>query len=365
MDKKKVVQIVRSPAGGIRKHIISIISNLDDDFEFILITNEADGDREYINFKSSSNIRIYNIPMVDQPGLKDLIYLFKIYKILLKVNPDIVHGHGAKGGLYSRICGWLVGAKTIYTAHGGAIHDMHGTYKNILYSIIEKLLYIFTDILIFESKYTMNTYAKKVLPVNEKYFLNYNGVDLPVDFYEYEHKLIQEPVFLGAFGLLRFIKGHDILIKAAKELRDRGYNIEVKIFGTGEEREALLKLAKDIGISKYIKICEFCDNALEEMRNCHVIVHPSRFESFGYVPIEALSMGVPVVTSLVGGLIEISDYGKRFHTFEVDNVGQLCRAIESTLSNNFEFKNDFIKEYFSEESFVRNIKSIYLKPFYN
>lgn len=365
MDKKKVVQIVRSPAGGIRKHIISIISNLDDDFEFILVTDESDADSKYFEAKKNNSFKVYKMKISDQPGFGDIMNIIKIYSILFKEKTDIVHGHGAKGGLYARIAGWLNSSKVFYTTHGGSIHSMHGKLKNCLYIVIEKLLFSFTDYLVFESKYSMNTYAKKVLPINEKYILNYNGVDLPDDFDEYEHNLIQEPVFLGAFGLLRHLKGHDILIKAAKELRNKGYNIEVKIFGSGQEREALLKLAKDIGISKYIKICEYCDNVLEEMRSCHVVVHPSRFESFGYVPIEALSMGVPVVTSLIGGLVEISDYGKRFHTFEVENIRDLCDAIENTLSSNFEFKNEFIKEYFSEESFVRNTKSIYLKPFYN
>ena len=78
-DKKKIIQIVRSPAGGIRKHVISLIEGINEISEVVLITDESKADSGYIEFKKRTNIKIYNLKINDKPDFLDIYNCLKVY----------------------------------------------------------------------------------------------------------------------------------------------------------------------------------------------------------------------------------------------------------------------------------------------
>jgi len=367
--KRKIVHIVRSPAGGIRKHIVSIIEKLDSDFEMYLILDSSKGDKSYFEFLDNNEHiqgRILDLKILEQPGFIDIINLYKILMFVLQLSPHAIHGHGAKGGVYARVIGFFLNIKVIYTAHGGSIHNMHGRTKNRLYSFLERVMYYFTDLLVFESKYSMEQYSKKISvdSSNPKFRLNYNAVpyrELPSTCRE-----MGEEVIIGAFGLLRFIKGHDLLVSAVSNIIKRGYKIRLRIFGHGEEKQNLLQLAERKQILKSFEILEETRRVDEEMRKCHLIAHPSRFESFGYVPLEALVNGVTVVSSLSGGLREVMDNGKSGFCFETLDVESLESAIENALTSRSLREKKYlnakkeIERKFSMDRFSSGLRDIYL-----
>ena len=373
MVKKKVIQIVRAPEGGIRKHILSILEGLQgENFEFYLITNEQGGDVKYFNFiesNSSYQTRILNLPIVDQPNFSDLSNLFEIYKYLKEIKPDVVHGHGAKGGLYARLVGKLVGAKVIYTAHGGSLHSMFGIAKSKVYTLVEKALYYLTDTLVFESKYSMRQYVDKVHKQSQKFCLNYNGIEFKEKFHQLKPRVIdpQKTIIIGSFGLLRPLKGHKLLVQAAKLLISSGIKVKVKIFGEGEEKNSLLALAQSLKIQDSISINGYIDNVDEEIERCDIVVHPSYIESFGYVPLEAIRKGVPVIASLNGGLAEVLNNGRLQYPIYEMNARAIAEQVKIILNEGE--KLDVVRkeafEYcyrnFNEESFLKNFIEIYSK----
>lgn len=369
MDKKRIVHIVRSPAGGIRKHILSLIEGLNNlEFEQYLITSHEEGDINYYEFFEEYpelKSKVFNVKIVDAPGVSDLINLFKIYSLLKRLKVDVVHGHGAKGGLYARVVGRCLGAKVFYTAHGGSLHNMFDKKKEILYSFVEKILYYFTDKLIFESKYSKGQYLKKINSSEVKHELVYNGVQcltvLP------PMKQVENEFRIAAFGLLRHIKGHDLLIKAGKVLVEKGHNIKIDIYGDGEEEVNLLELIEKLELKNRIQIYKREKNILEKMQEYDVIAQPSRFESFGYVPVEAMAQGVPVVSSLEGGLREVLDNGNIGWPVLPLNEKELASTLENVINNSSMVKENrdqsflFVKDHFSEEKFLNGMASIYKK----
>jgi len=370
--KKKIVQIVRAPVGGIRKHILTIVEGLgSEQFEMFLITNEGHGDKGYQHFLEENpqfSKNVFNLNIIDKPSFFDVVNLIKIYQFIKVRDVDIIHGHGAKGGLYARIVGFVLGKTTIYTAHGGSLHRMHGKIKNIVYGLVEKFLYHLTSKLVFESKYSMIEYERRVHANSNKFHLNYNAIELPKNFEKLDLKPIDrtKTITIGAFGLLRKIKGHDLLIKAAKILISKGISLEVRIFGEGEERNNLESLAKDLGISKEVNIYNYTDNIFLEMKSCDIIVHPSHFESFGYVPLEAFVNGVSVVSSLKGGLSEVMQGGELGFCVKNLDIENLSMAIEECIENEalrvekFKKAKKIISEKFSQEGFLKGIKDIYI-----
>jgi glycosyltransferase involved in cell wall biosynthesis len=305
----KVLQIVRAPLGGIRKHIVSIVESLeanrDFDWSWATSTLEDDVDEKFKDFLPTINSdKIFSLKIIDQPEWGDLKNILKLKRKYKDKNINIIHGHGAKGGLYARILGKIIGAKVVYTPHGGSLHDMFGPIKGFIYSLIEIILYPLTDIYIFESQYSLNQFEKKVTKSKRKILLNRNGISLPA-FADEAPKINKSHWVIGSFGALRYIKGHDLIIEAIGILKTKNIICEYRIYGEGEEKNNLLNIINKLNLESQVRIFEKTKDVMEKMKQCDLVVQPSRHESFGYVPLEAMSVGRPVIASNVGGLKEI------------------------------------------------------------
>jgi len=371
MEKSYIVQVVRTPLGGIRKHILSIIEILleQNNCNLILITNEEDSDIHYKEFKAkyNKNILYYNIPIVDQPGISDLTNILKIFKILKNKKITVIHGHGAKGGLYARLIGVIHKSKVFYTSHGGSLHKMHGKLKNKIYQFIEMFLYFFTTKLLFESNYSMNQYIKYVHKKTNKFLLNYNSIEFPVDFKNTKLKNIQidKLINISAFGLLREIKGHTELIRAVKLLKNKSIDLKLNIYGDGPEKSNLINLVQELHLQENVEIHGYTEKVQEKMIASDIIVHPSFFESFGYVPLESLTLGIPTVSSLNGGLKEVMIEGNISYNINEVTPENISEAIYNTIYNQDENSKQFdlnkieLQKRFDQENFRKIILKEY------
>jgi glycosyltransferase involved in cell wall biosynthesis len=368
--KKKVVQIVRAPAGGIRKHILTIVKGLEDQFDFYFVLSHEEGDPLYYRFLEEFphyKNRVLNISINDQPSFSDLGNLLKVRKYIKDVGANVVHGHGAKGGLYARLSTTLSKVRVFYTAHGGALHSMHGRLKGFVFSLVEKVLYYFSDTLIFESLYTMEQYQKKAHASTEKFQLAYNAIEVSDNFDSLKVKEIdpKDKIKIGSFGLLRKIKGHRLMIEAIPLLVEKGYDISYIIFGAGEEEQNLNSLASELGVENRFSIVENVDDVDLAMKSLEIIVHPSFFESFGYVPLEATVNGISVVSSLNGGLNQVMDGGRCGFSYQNNQAADLSIAIEAAIENaeerssRFNHFKEHIKKNFLQEVFLRKMGEIY------
>jgi len=364
--KKVVVQILRAPAGGIRKHVLDILDNLSsDDIKQIFITNLLDSDIDLDYLKNNKNIEVFHVDISESPGIKDLKNLIQIYNILSGKKVDVLHGHGAKGGLYARILSKALRAKCIYTPHGGSLHRVHGRLKNVVYDLIEKFLMIFTDIFLFESNYSAEIFTKNISNPGSKKVINYNGVDIP-EIYSTHFYHSGDKIRFASFGLLRHLKGHDIFIEACKILKEKSIPFSYTIYGNGEFGLYLKELILKHGLSDDVKILNYSGNVCFEMQKYDFIVHPSRFESFGYVPVEAMSVKVPVIVSHEGGLKEVMDEASGYICY--DNTAASYAKIAEALFNgdpNLPAKiaagYERVQRKFSKDVMLVKIRELYLK----
>lgn len=102
-------------------------------------------------------------------------------------------------------------------------------------------------------------------------------------------------------------KGHDVLFKAFALLNDRLPNGRIAVIGELLEKEYLENLAAELHIeSKIVWLGARSPHDLIRAMACaDTLVIPSRYEGFGLTAIEAMSVGIPVIASNVGGLPEI------------------------------------------------------------
>ncbi|MCL5990884.1 MAG: N-acetyl-alpha-D-glucosaminyl L-malate synthase BshA [Bacteroidetes bacterium] len=97
------------------------------------------------------------------------------------------------------------------------------------------------------------------------------------------------------------------------------------LVGDGPDRIAAENLAGELGIQKHIKFLGKQTSLVELLSISHVFLLPSQSESFGLSALEAMSCGVPVVASNIGGIPEVVDHNETGFVAELGDVSRMAR----------------------------------------
>lgn len=135
-------------------------------------------------------------------------------------------------------------------------------------------------------------------------------------------------------GRLQVRKGHDMLIRALPMIRQLVPDVLYAIVGEGEERENLVSLAHDMGVTECVQfIGEACDERLLQCyQQCDLFVLPNRevdgdFEGFGMVLVEAQACGKTVIAGASGGTSETLRAGETGLVVDCREPEQLAREV--------------------------------------
>lgn len=166
----------------------------------------------------------------------------------------------------------------------------------------------------------------------------YNG--LPLDDVPVGNGARDPDLVLGV-GRLVEKKGFDVMLHAIASLRAAGRNVRGMIVGTGEEREALERLASELGLGGAIEMPGAMqrDEVLALMRRARVLAAPcvtgrdGNRDALPTVLIEALASGLPVVTTSVGGIPEIVEDGVHGRVVPERDQDAFTAALSSTIDD--------------------------------
>ncbi len=197
---------------------------------------------------------------------------------------------------------------------------------------------------------------QRIAGINKNKFITVpNSVD--TDFFKPADKSNSEkPFIFFSLGVLEYLKGMDILLKAfSAYLSENNPAAELWIGGDGNFRNNLFKLAKELKIDSKIKFLGFLNRlqVRDFMNQADAFVLATRFESFGVVFIEAMSCGIPVVGTRSGGPEEIIIPETGLVT-DIDNALQIANAMKEVANNYNKFDRKFIRNY-AIEKFGKNI----------
>jgi len=148
-------------------------------------------------------------------------------------------------------------------------------------------------------------------------------------------------------------KGFDEVIEVLPELAKEIPDIAYLIIGKGDDRRRLMEKARKTGVSNRVVFTGFIDESekADHFRLADTYVMPSQGEGFGFVFLEALACGIPVVASKMDGGREAIRNGKLGLLADPTNKNDLIIAIRKSLNK----KRRLVKkelDYFSFEKFV-------------
>jgi phosphatidyl-myo-inositol dimannoside synthase len=130
-------------------------------------------------------------------------------------------------------------------------------------------------------------------------------------------------------------KGMDTLIQAMPRLLLRWPELQLVMVGTGDDKEWLVNQARDSGVQRYTHFLTGLTPA--ELSACYAAAElfalPSRGEGFGFVYLEAMARGKPVIGGAHGGAPEVIQDGLTGYLVQHGDTVQLATSIDALLSN--------------------------------
>lgn len=169
--------------------------------------------------------------------------------------------------------------------------------------------------------------------------------------------------FLNIANLIT-LKGQAELIKAfAKIFKDKD-NVELIIAGEGELKEKLTHLIDTLDLNDKVKLIGLIsrEEVINQLDNCDVFVLPSHYETFGVVLIEALSRGVPVVSTYCGGpeCIVNESNGILVTPKNVEDLAQAMLKMYHEYDNyNKEQLRESVINLYGKEAFYKRVMEVY------
>jgi glycosyltransferase involved in cell wall biosynthesis len=329
----RILHAVRAPVGGIFRHILDVANGQADRGHHVGIIADSmtGGERAEAALAAIAprlKLGVHRLAIRREPVPIDVVVWAHFMRLIRKLKPDVLHGHGAKAGAFIRLKARSKATIRVYTPHGGSLHYPLNTLKGAIYSRLERALMNRTDLFLFESAFARDTYQRTIGKPAGLVRCVFNGVTAdefdpitPADD-------ATDIVYVGEF---RHIKGADILIDAVARLRADGKQVNLTLAGDGEELDALKAQISRLGLTDAVRFIGHV-KARYGFSKGRVLVVPSRGDSMPYVVIEAAAAGIPMVAANVGGIPEI--FGEHTEALFAPNiVGAMADAIETALDD--------------------------------
>jgi glycosyltransferase involved in cell wall biosynthesis len=150
---------------------------------------------------------------------------------------------------------------------------------------------------------------------------------------------------LGSIGSFEPRKGHLILFDALEELINASLpNAHLMMVGDGPDERMLKEKVQTLGIENHVSFFPFTDEPNYVFEQLDMTVLPSLFkEGLPNVLLESMSMGVPVVSSNIGGVREIVENGETGYIVEPGDMLAIADAIKKVWINQEKYQEMKIK----------------------
>jgi glycosyltransferase involved in cell wall biosynthesis len=335
-DMKVVRIIARLNVGGPARHVVWLTEALrGPGMESVLIAGTVppgEGDMSY--FARAHGVEPLIIPeMSREISLKDAVTIWKLYRQLVRLRPDIVHTHTAKAGTAGRVAGllykWLVpsvlrlrprAVRFVHTYHGHIFHSYYGALKTRLFLLIEKILArIATDrIIVISPQQYREIHETFGVGRARQFAVIPLGLELEAfkDWPTRRHILRDElaagedEVLVGIVGRLTEIKNHSLFLRAAARYKEkRGTTLKRRVrfvvIGDGQLLGPLREEARSLGIAEDVLFLGQRDDAENFYSGLDIVALTSLNEGTPLTLIEAMANERAVVAARVGGVVDL------------------------------------------------------------
>lgn len=262
-----------------------------------------------------------------------LAEIWRLSRLIRRLSPDIVHVHLFHASRFGTTAAFLGGTRRIIrTKHSVWAPETKPGKRDRVWQVLLPLML----------RRTVGVSKAVAQQIGSPYVI-YNGIDTNyfdpklIDHTEHAANIAKFGVkggpVIGIAARLSRAKGHQTLLEAFSQLLPDWPNAQLLIAGDGEERTTLEILILELNLTEHVHFLGSITNVREFLAILNIFTHPSIFEGLGIAVIEAMSMGLPVVATNVGGLPELITDGQDGILVEPNNSIALSKAMNRILSD--------------------------------
>ncbi|MEQ9144923.1 MAG: glycosyltransferase family 4 protein [Parvibaculaceae bacterium] len=304
-DEMRILHLLRAPVGGLFRHVCDLARwQAGNGYRVGVVCADQPNDALTLSrlgtLEKYCDLGVTRIPLGRVPGFSDVAALMSTSRKVRECAPDILHGHGAKGGLLSRLAAPGGRFVRIYTPHGGSIHYAPQSLAGKIFGTAERFMMKRTDAVIFESAFAQSTFVERFGALPTASFVVHNGVGSE----DFEPVEVDEDAADFLFlGELRALKGIFVLLDAIARL-SKEREVRLAVVGDGPDRDAVENRIGALGLKASV-VLHGALPARDAFRLGGTLVMPSLKESLPYVVLEAAAAGKSVIATRTGGIPEI------------------------------------------------------------
>jgi len=327
---RRIIHCFRAPLGGVMRHVSDLATaqhRMGLDVGLITASNLGGvGAAKLLrSLEPKCTLGIHRLPMDRLPTSRDITAYRTIRNTCNALRPDILHGHGAKGGAFAALVARSLGLPAFYTPHGGSLQFDRTSPLGLLSLSLEKLLRPLFAGLIFVSEWEKNAYDEKIGLGGKPFRIVHNGL-WETDFRPVTPR--PDAADLLFIGELRAVKGVDVMLRAMAVVAATR-PVTAVVVGDGAQRRELEALCRCLRLDRHVAFLG-ARPAFSVWDRGRVMVVPSRFESMPYVVLEAAAASVPLIATRTGGIPEILPASQ---LVAPGDPAPLARAIQTVLGD--------------------------------
>lgn len=317
-------------------------------FEVIMVSSEG---KEWPGLLENEQCDHRIVPMAREIApFKDLRSLWRLYRLIKKEKPDIVHSHTPKAGLLAMLAAKMAGVKIrIHTIAGLRFMTATGFTRKLLV-FMEKLTGKAATH-VWPNSFSLLEYVRKQKLVSEKKLAvigqgSSNGVDLS----RYSVSALKQEIIQSVKEKIQYTEGLVYLLNMGRIVKDKGINELMSAFLVLHRENALLRLivlghfedkldpiseeARHILTTHPAIIHIDWSNEVEYyMHLASLMVHASYREGFPNTLLQAGAMGCPIVCSAIEGSVDIVAHRQTGLLFQPQQTEDLIAALREALAD--------------------------------
>ena len=329
----KVLRIIaRLNVGGPARHVVWLTSGMKPGgYDTLLVAGvvpPGEDDMSYV--AAQAGVTPLIIPAMSREiSPRDAITVWKLFRLMLREKPDLVHTHTAKAGTVGRVAGlmyrWLTPAtlvgkprrcRLVHTYHGHVFHGYYGPAKTRLFLMIEKLLArLVTDrIIVITGQQRDEINQKFHVGRADQFAVIPLGIDLNIysNWKERRERFRQElnagadEILVGIVGRLTEIKNHQLFLQVAALLKKTNRrNVRFVIIGDGHLRRKIEKYVDELGLRGDVQFLGSRQDPENFYPALDVVALTSLNEGTPLSLIEGMANARPVIATAVGGVVDL------------------------------------------------------------
>lgn len=237
----------------------------------------------------------------------------ELRKIIEKEQPDVIHAHDMRASFVSALCCGNI--PLISHIHNNAYDSRGLSVKSIAYLLAgfkaKHILWVSRSS--FEGYFFHKLFAKKSSVL-------FNIIDLQQVYDKRDQDTANYDYDTIYIGRLTYQKNPQRLMRLCALMKQQKPDIRMAVVGTGELEEETRALCEELGLQENVHFLGFQSNPMKIIHDSKSLILPSRWEGTPMCALEAMALGVPVVSTPTDGLVDLLEEGQTGFLSDEDAV---------------------------------------------